>query len=74
MTVQIASLLDTLSRRSLVRREAHAVFAHLMGGRYSELEIAALVSALKARGESPEEIAGAAEALRGAARHFPRPE
>ena len=72
--MQIASLLDTLSRRSLVRLEAQAVFAHLMRGQYSELEIAALVSALKARGESPEEIAGAAEALRGAARQFPRPD
>ena len=72
--MQIASLLDTLSRRSLARLEAQAVFAHLMRGQYSELEIAALVSALKARGESPEEIAGAAEALRGAARQFPRPD
>jgi anthranilate phosphoribosyltransferase len=72
--VQIASLLDTLSRRNLARPEAQAAFVHLMRGGYSEVEIAALVAALKARGESPEEIAGAAEALRGAARSFPRPD
>lgn len=71
--MQIAALLDTLSRRHLARQEARAVFRHLMGGGYSEVEIAALVAALKARGESPEEIAGAAEALRSAAREFPRP-
>jgi len=72
--VHIALVLDTLSRRNLAREEAAAVFLHLMEGRYSEVEIAALVSALKTRGESPEEIAGAAQALRSSARAFPRPD
>jgi anthranilate phosphoribosyltransferase len=71
--MRIATVLDALSRRHLTRDETTATFAHLMGGGFSDIEIAALVAALKARGESPEEIAGAAEALRGAARPFPRP-
>jgi anthranilate phosphoribosyltransferase len=71
--MRMATVLDALSRRSLSREETTGVFSHLMGGGYGEIEIAALVAALKARGETPEEIAGAAEALRGAARPFPRP-
>ncbi len=71
--MRIASLLDTLSCRHLTRDESRAAFAHLVTGGYSELEIAALISALKARGESPEEIAGAAMALRESATPFPRP-
>jgi anthranilate phosphoribosyltransferase len=72
--MRIATLLDALSRRHLSREEMTGAFSHLMAGGYTEVEIAALVAALKARGESPEEIAGAAEALRGAARPFPRPD
>lgn len=71
--MQIGPLLDVVSRRSLSREETATVFGRLMEGGYSEVEIAAMVSALKARGESPEEIAGAAEALRRSARPFPRP-
>jgi anthranilate phosphoribosyltransferase len=71
--MRIATVLDALSHRHLTRDETAATFTHLMGGGFSDIEIAALVAALKARGESPEEIAGAAEALRGAARPFPRP-
>jgi anthranilate phosphoribosyltransferase len=71
--MRMATVLDTLSRRSLGREEATAVFTHLVQGGYTEIETAALLAALKARGETPEEIAGAAEALRQAARPFPRP-
>jgi anthranilate phosphoribosyltransferase len=71
--VRMAMVLDTLSHRSLTREETTAIFTHLIGGGYTEIEVAALVAALKARGETPEEIAGAADALRGAARPFPRP-
>lgn len=72
--MRIAVVLDTLSRRHLTRAETRAAFGQLMEGGYSEVEIAALVSALKARGESPEEIAGAALALRETAVPFPRPD
>ena len=73
LTVRIGPILDTLSRRPLTREEATSTFAHLVRGGFGELEIAALLAALKARGETPDEIAGAAHALRGAARAFPRP-
>jgi anthranilate phosphoribosyltransferase len=72
--MHISEALDTLSGRSLTRDEANGVFAHLVGGRWSELEVAGLLGALKARGETPEEIAGAAQAMRDAARPFPRPD
>lgn len=71
--MRMAVLLDTLSHRNLTRDETTAVFRELMAGTYGEIEIAALVAALKTRGETPEEIAGAAEALRTAALPFPRP-
>ena len=72
--MRIATLLETLSCRHLTREESCAAFRHLMSGAWSEVEIAALVAALKARGESPEEVAGAAFALREAAVPFPRPD
>src|SRR6185295_9263028 len=71
--MRIGALLETLSCRHLTREEARAAFTHLMGGAWSEVEIAAFISALKARGESLEEIAGAALALRETAVEFPRP-
>ena len=73
MTMRIASVLETLSERHLTREESTAVFSHLTGGGFADVEIAALVAALKTRGETPEEIAGAAGALRASARPFPRP-
>ena len=72
--MRVASLLETLSCRHLSRDESCAAFRDLMSGAWSELEIAALLAALKARGESPEEIAGAAFALRESAVPFPRPD
>jgi anthranilate phosphoribosyltransferase len=72
--MRLAVLLETLSCRHLTREESRAAFRHLMSGAWSELEIAALLAALKARGESPEEIAGAAVALRESAVPFPRPD
>jgi anthranilate phosphoribosyltransferase len=58
----------------LTRDEAHAVFENVIRGELSPVEITAGLVALKLRGESPEEIAGAAAALLHAARPFPRPE
>jgi len=51
--------------------ETEQVFGHLVQGKLSEAEIAALLIALKIRGEQPDEIAGAARALRESARDFP---
>jgi len=72
--MRIADVLDNLTERSLTRSEASDVFARLVSGNWSEIEVAGLLGALKARGESPEEIAGAAQALREAALPFPRPD
>jgi anthranilate phosphoribosyltransferase len=58
----------------LTREEAKDVFGRIVRGELSEIEITALIIALKAKGERPEEIAGAAEALREAAAPFPRPD
>jgi len=71
--MRIATLLDTRGCRHLSREESRAAFANLMRGGWSALEIAALIAALKARGESAEEIVGAALALRESAVEFPRP-
>lgn len=70
----VSELLDTLSRRSLEREETYAAFSQLVGGQLSEVEIAAVLAALKTRGETPAEIAGAAQALREAAVPFPKPD
>ncbi|MBX3145965.1 MAG: anthranilate phosphoribosyltransferase [Gemmatimonadales bacterium] len=69
-----ASVLDTLSRRSLDQTESFAAFTGLIAGDLTDIEIAALLGALKARGETPAEIAGAALALRRAALPFPKPD
>jgi len=72
--MSVAELLDTLSRRSLDHEESYATFAGLVSGRLCDVEIAALLAALKTRGETPAEIAGAARALREAAVVFPKPD
>ncbi|MCL3776594.1 anthranilate phosphoribosyltransferase [Actinomyces sp. 186855] len=62
---------STVQGRVLSYEEASAVFAALGAGLLSEVETAALLAAMHARGESAEEVAGAAHAFRAAARPFP---
>ncbi|WP_210431173.1 anthranilate phosphoribosyltransferase [Iodidimonas gelatinilytica] len=50
--------------QSLSREEARAAFLFIMSGAASDIEIAAFLVALKSRGESVEEIAGGADAMR----------
>ncbi len=69
-----AEALDLLAQRAFSRDESTAVFRRLLAGQYSELEMAALLTGLKTRGETPEVMAGAVEALLEAALPFPRPE
>ena len=54
--------------------ESRELFNSLIRGELSDVEIAAALVALKLKGESPAEIAGAASALLEAATNFPRPE
>ena len=56
--------------RNLTREQSSEVFGRLIAGELSEIEISALIVALKTKGETPEEIAGAAQAMRQAATPF----
>lgn len=56
------------------REETRAVFEALISGELGDIEIAALLVALKMKGETAEQVTGAAQALRNAARAFPRPD
>jgi anthranilate phosphoribosyltransferase len=63
-----------MSGESLERSESASLFEAVINGELSDVEIAAVLVALKMRGETAEEIAGAAGALREGARAFPRPD
>ncbi|MDR2710367.1 MAG: anthranilate phosphoribosyltransferase [Burkholderiales bacterium] len=58
----------------LDREESRTLFDAVIRGEAGDVEIAALLVAMKLRGETSEEIAGAAQALREGAREFPRPD
>ncbi len=60
--------------RSLSADQSRSLFGALVDGQLSEAEIAALLVALKVKGESVEELIGAARALRSAALPFDRPD
>jgi anthranilate phosphoribosyltransferase len=69
-------ILDALHRianhaQSLDRAEARAVMAEVLGGKFSDAQIAALLIALRMKGETVEEIVGFAEAIRAAAAPLP---
>ncbi len=57
----------------LDRRQARSFFDALVHGRVEDVLLSAALAAMKVRGETPEEMAGAAEALREAAAPFPSP-
>jgi len=57
----------TMHRAELTRDEARAVMGEVLAGRATEAQIGALLVALVMRGETVEEIAGFAEAIRAAA-------
>ncbi|MBY6017227.1 anthranilate phosphoribosyltransferase [Halomonas denitrificans] len=58
----------------LSREQAAALFGYVVAGQISDVELACVLTAMKLRGESISEITGAAEALRAAAKPFPRPQ
>jgi len=69
-------ILDALHRityrgESLARAEARTVMAEVLAGNCTDAQIAALLVALRMKGESVEEIVGFAEAIRAAATPFP---
>ena len=58
----------------LTRREAHSTLAEIMAGKSSPERIAAFLTALRVRGETYEEIAGMAGAMRAASVRIQVPE
>jgi anthranilate phosphoribosyltransferase len=68
------SISQLLERRDLDRLQAEALFAEIVEGRLPEPLMAAAFVALRFKGETSEELTGAALALRAAARPFPSPE
>ena len=72
--MRASEVLEALSRRHLSREESTATFRCFVAGEYSEIEMAAVLAAVKTRGETPEVMAGAVEALLDSAVPFPRPE
>lgn len=67
----LARLCDGESLRS---QDSHHLFAALVSGRLAEPEIAALLIALRMKGETADELIGAARALGDAALAFERPD
>jgi anthranilate phosphoribosyltransferase len=60
--------------QSLSQAQAYAAFDQLFLGKTDEADVAKLLLALKAKGETIDEITGAAEAMRDAMRLFDAPE
>ena len=58
-------------RETLSRPEASALMESILAGQTSDIELAALLGALAARGETAAEIAGFASTLRAASNHLP---
>lgn len=54
-------------KKSLTRKEAAEAMGHLMQGQATPVQIAAFLTALRMKGETVDEIAGCAEAMRAAA-------
>lgn len=70
----IQPLFDTLYQgKPLTREETAQLFSSLIAGELTEAAIAGMLIALKMRGETIDEISGAADALLAAAKPFPRP-
>ena len=67
----VARLLDG---KDLDQREAELLFGELVEGRLAEPLMSAAFVALRLKGETADEMTGAAFALRAAARPFPRPD
>lgn len=69
-----APLARLYTGESLSEGEAETLFAEIVAGRLPEPAIAALLIALRLKGETAEELIGAARALRAADADFPRPD
>ncbi|GAA0852871.1 anthranilate phosphoribosyltransferase [Aliiglaciecola litoralis] len=69
------SYLDTLYQgQDLTQAQCQALFDQVIKGKLDDIVISSMLTALKIKGESPAEIAGAAAALINNAAPFPRPD
>jgi anthranilate phosphoribosyltransferase len=59
---------------SLTQEESQQLFDNIIRGELDPILMAAVLTALKIKGETPDEIAGAAKALLANAKPFPRPD
>jgi len=67
-----AQLLESLYRgESLSRQDAKTLFSTIIQGEMNQITMAGMLVAMKMRGETIDEISGAADALRAAAKPFP---
>ncbi|QPQ54341.1 anthranilate phosphoribosyltransferase [Allosphingosinicella flava] len=74
-TAPVSALLARLrDGRALTADDAETLFAALAGGRLDEADIETLLVSLRRKGETAEELIGAARALRDAALPFERPD
>jgi anthranilate phosphoribosyltransferase len=69
-----AALARLYTGESLAEAEAEALFGEIVAGRLPEPAIAAMLIALRLKGETAEELTGAARALRAADSDFPSPD
>lgn len=70
---EIAKLLPKLvDGIDLTQAQSHDFFQEVLQGEISPALMASVLTALKVKGETPAEIAGAAMAIRTAATHFPK--
>jgi len=60
--------------RDLEAAEAEDLFSALVAGELDEVSVSAMLIALRLKGETPDELTGAARALRAADEDFPRPD
>ncbi|MDW6016685.1 anthranilate phosphoribosyltransferase [Vibrio plantisponsor] len=61
-------------QQSLSQSESQELFDHIIRGEMDPILMSAVLTALKIKGETPDEIAGAARALLANANPFPRPD
>ena len=59
-----ATLMSVFNGRSIDSMMSEKIFEHLFTGNLSEIELAGMLMAMKLRGETPDEISGAARSMR----------
>lgn len=74
MTEYLPLLDKVYQGHNLNQEESRLFFNHVMQGHVPEVSLTAMLIALKIKGETPDEIAGAADAMVQNATPFPRPD